>query len=95
MKLIKYVLGGCLLILMIFLIALGNSTTPTNKLPPKNTLKWYDHDKDKIITLEYHVVLVDGCEYILIQNPNGAGENIVLLTHKGNCTNIIHGLQSK
>lgn len=36
----------------------------------------------------YHIVNIDGCEYIYI--PQG---NATVMSHKGNCSNVIHRCQ--
>lgn len=44
-----------------------------------------------IVDEEHSVVLIDGCQYIVVQNSARAMNNYSFaITHKGDCTNLIH-----
>ena len=40
--------------------------------------------------IEYDVLVIDSCEYILVQSNTYFEHHVNCITHKGNCNNPIH-----
>ena len=80
-------------IYIILSLALTSCYAPNNGYPGDSTTDSTLADSLKVplripvefSTIDLNVVVIDGCEYLY-----GPWGNATVLTHKGNCKNIIH-----
>lgn len=52
--------------------------------------KTTENDLHNITKGDVEIIIIDGCEYIVYKETDGANKAFGFMSHKGNCTNPIH-----
>jgi len=77
-----------------FLVAIFFIIISCEQVPKKDEDSKLEHDTEisihNIKKDDVEILLIDGCEYIVYKESDGANRAYGYMSHKGNCKNPIH-----